>query len=146
MTPTAIFWTGLGLALIGLEILAPGFFLLWLGIAGLGLAVITQLVDLSIFQQSVLFILLSFLSIGFYKIALEKKLPPSERPLLNKPGQQLVGQKVKLTEAILHGEGRVQIGDTYWKLRGPEAQAEQWVVLTAFDVATLTFEYQPVAP
>jgi len=44
----------------------------------------------------------------------------SERPLLNERGVQLIGQSFDLIDPIVNGRGSVKIGDSIWRVAGPE--------------------------
>ena len=43
-----------------------------------------------------------------------------DQPLLNRRGEQLVGRTATLTEPIHEGRGRIQLGDTLWRVAGPD--------------------------
>ena len=47
----------------------------------------------------------------------------SDQPLLNRRGEQLIGRIATLTEPIKDGRGRVRIGDTMWRVSGPDLPA-----------------------
>ena len=86
------FWWGVALALFALEALLPGTFMLWLGFAAIGTALIEMVVPMSGAGQWMLFAILSLISVGAgwqYK----KRHPAtvSDQPLLNRRGEQLVG-------------------------------------------------------
>ena len=44
----------------------------------------------------------------------------SERPLLNERATQLIGQTFDLVDPIVNGRGSVKIGDSIWRVEGPE--------------------------
>ncbi len=44
----------------------------------------------------------------------------SERPLLNERAIQHIGQTFALVDAIHNGRGSVHIGDTIWRVEGPD--------------------------
>jgi membrane protein implicated in regulation of membrane protease activity len=44
----------------------------------------------------------------------------SERPLLNERATQLIGQTFDLIDPIVNGRGSVKIGDSIWRVEGPE--------------------------
>ena len=118
------FWWGVALALFALEALLPGTFMLWLGIAAVGTALIELVVPMSGAAQWMLFAILSLISVGAgwqYK----KRNPAtlSDQPLLNRRGEQLVGQVFVLESAIVDGRGRIKIGDALWAAHGPDLPA-----------------------
>ena len=42
-------------------------------------------------------------------------------PMLNDRGARMIGQIVTVVEPIIHGEGRVQVGDGVWSALGADA-------------------------
>lgn len=114
-------WGGLALLLIAAETLAPGVFLLWLGLAAAVVFVGLLLVPgVEPIWQAVAFIALSFASIAVYVKFFRGKEEPSDQPLLNRRGQQLVGQVFVLDQAIVDGRGRLKIGDAFWTAEGDD--------------------------
>ena len=136
-------WVVLGLLLLGAEILAPGFFLIWIGIA----AVIVGAVSLALWdaafwtwQAQVLVFLALVLISAFAGRALMKRGDVSDEPLLNRRGAQMIGEMTTLREAIVNGRGRVKIGDTTWSVSGPDLDAGTKVRVTGAADMKLTVE------
>src|SRR5690606_22589874 len=106
------FWIVVGAVLLALELVMPGGFLLWLGVAG----VITGLA--SMFQpiawpfQFLIFGGLSLVLIVAWMRYFKGRDQESDRPLLNRRGDQLVGHEAVLDEPIRNGFGRLSLGDT----------------------------------
>jgi membrane protein implicated in regulation of membrane protease activity len=48
------------------------------------------------------------------------KSDDTDQPLLNQRALQLVGRTATLEEAISNGHGRVRLGDTLWRVSGPD--------------------------
>lgn len=117
-------WAAIALVLIAAETLMPGAFLLWMGIAA---AVVWLLVlmfpGLGLLSQVLLFAGLSVVAVLAYLKWGRRRERPSDRPLLNRRAEQLVGRVVVLDRAISGGQGRVQIDDAYWVVSGPELAA-----------------------
>ena len=116
-----IVWGGLALLLIAAETLAPGVFMLWLGLAAA--VVFTMLLvfpGVPPIWQAVAFVLLAFASIVVYVKYFRDKERPSDQPLLNRRGEQLVGQVYVLDQALVDGRGRIKIGDAYWTAEGED--------------------------
>ncbi|MGE0698313.1 MAG: NfeD family protein [Hyphomicrobiaceae bacterium] len=44
----------------------------------------------------------------------------SDEPNLNRRGEELVGRRATVAEAIEGGRGKVRIGDTVWQAEGPD--------------------------
>lgn len=122
-------WVILGLALLGLEILAPGIFFLWLGAAALVIGAISLTVwglgeDLWVWQVQVLgFLILSIVLAYAGRSWLKRTEGESDEPLLNDRVAQLVGQTATLEQPITNGIGHVRLGDTLWRVKGPDLPA-----------------------
>ena len=139
--PVVIFWACLALALIALEVLVPGAALLWLGLAaGAMLLLVVFVPDIPLFWQAVLFIGASFAIVGVYWKHIRKHGIPSDQPLLNQRGAQLVGQVHPLESAIENGRGRLKIGDAFWQVIGPELPVGTRVRIVAVESMLLRVE------
>jgi membrane protein implicated in regulation of membrane protease activity len=127
-----IVWACAAVILMAAEMLAPGAFMLWLGLAAAGVfAVVMVFPDLAAVWQAVIFVLLSIVSVAFYWSFLRKTHVKSDQPLLNRRAQQLVGQVFALDTAIVNGRGRLKIGDAFWAVEGPDAPLGAKVRVTA---------------
>ncbi len=135
MPKIVYFWWAVALLLIVGEILAPGVFMLWLGIAAaaMGLILLLTGAGLSYLWQAVVFGVLAFVSVGVYWKFLRGNERMSDQPLLNRKAAQLVGRVVPLLEPIVNGRGTVQIGDAMWTVRGADAPAGTRVLIFAID-------------
>ena len=102
-----IVWAGLALLLIAAETIAPGVFLLWLGLAAAAVFLVLLVVpDLAPVWQALAFVGLAFVSIGIYIKVFRENLKPSDQPLLNRRSEQLVGRVFPLEQPIVNGRGR----------------------------------------
>ena len=103
------------------EVIAPGFFLIFIasGAAITG-AILSFLPGQYLLVQVGLFAVATGLSvlIGYRWY---RKVAPSEDPLLNDRIARLVGETVEVSEPIVAGTGRVRVGDGAWLARGPDA-------------------------
>jgi hypothetical protein len=106
-------WWLLALVLIGAEMIAPGYFLLWIGVAAGVMGVITLMAPtLPAIAQALVFALLAIVTCAIYwKFIRPLAEHRNDQPLLNRRGQKLVGQRFVLTEAIVNGRGKVGVGD-----------------------------------
>ena len=117
-------WLILAVALMLLEIFVPGTFFLWMGLSAAVVGAALYLVpSLSWQYQLLMFAVLSIVSIVVWRSWFRKHPPESDNPLLNQRARQYVGQTVTLDSPIVHGKGRIRLGDTYWKAEGPDAPA-----------------------
>jgi membrane protein implicated in regulation of membrane protease activity len=134
-------WAILALVLIAGEAVLPGAALLWLGLAaGVVFFVVLLAPDLPVLAQGILFIVLSFAAVAIYRRHFRRHMRASDAPALNRRTAQLVGRVVPLERAILNGEGRVQIADAYWSVRGDDLPAGTPVRIVGADGMTLLVE------
>jgi membrane protein implicated in regulation of membrane protease activity len=117
-------WMVLGFVLLILEIIVPGVFLLWIGIAALIVGALSLMLwDAAIWTwelQVVVFLALALACAFAGKKIMSRRGDETDQPLLNRRGDQLVGRTATLTEPITNGRGRVKIGDTMWRVSGPD--------------------------
>ncbi len=132
-------WWLLALVLIGAEILMPGFFMLWIGIAAAAMGVIVLIVPgLSFGWQAVLFAILALASCYLYwKFIRSAREAMSDQPLLNRRAEQFVGRRYVLDSAIVNGQGKARVGDSLWLVEGPELPAGAPIEVVAVDGTTL---------
>src|SRR4249919_3290045 len=145
MRTEAIIWGCLAVGLVALEVMAPGVFMLWLGVAaGVVLALVLAFPGkISMLWQALAFAGVSVVLIPLYRHFLGKHDAPSDSPLLNKRSGQLVGQVFALEAAIVSGHGRIKVGDALWTVTGPELPAGTRVRVTGADAMTLEVVPEP---
>jgi membrane protein implicated in regulation of membrane protease activity len=132
-------WWILALVLIGAELLAPGYFLIWIGFAAAVLGVVTFFVpELAFLAQAVLFAALALVSCFIYWRFVRKVVnESSDQPLLNRRAEQFIGNRYTLDTAIVGGRGKVRIGDSPWLAEGPDLPAGSMVEVVAVVGSTL---------
>lgn len=127
-------WVAIGLALVALEIVVPGVFLLWLGLAALIVGTLSLMFHNASFWpwefQVVVFVGLSIALAWFGKRIMDKG-NESDEPLLNMRSEQMIGRLATLTEPVTNGYGRIKIGDTLWRVKGPELATGAQVKVTS---------------
>ena len=134
-------WAVLALVLFAAEAMAPGAFMLWLGLAAAAVFLGVLLVPgMPVLAQVAAFVVLSFVSIHVYRRWFRGREPQGDKPTLNRRTAALVGQVATLREPIVEGRGRVQIADAYWDVRGPELAAGTHVRITGADGMVLDVE------
>jgi len=133
-------WLALGLLLVALEMIVPGVFLLWFGVAAIVTGAIAFVFDLGLPFQIVNFVFLSLIAAYSAKRFLRDRPIISSDPLLNKRGGRLVGESAVVTQALDGGMGRVRHGDSEWLARGPDIGAGERVRITGSDGAVLLVE------
>ncbi|WP_426270970.1 NfeD family protein [Dyella kyungheensis] len=133
-------WWILALVLIAIEVILPGYFMLWIGIAaGITGVVVLALPELSILGQALAFAVLAFLSCAAYWYGLRPRLMRDEPgdALLNRRGEQKIGQRYVLAEAIVHGRGKAKVGDGLWLVSGPDLPVGAMVEVVGVNGTTL---------
>jgi len=132
-------WWIFVLVLIGAELLAPGYFLIWIGFAAAALGIVTFLVpELSFLVQAVLFAVLALVSCVVYWRFVRKVVDESsDQPLLNRRAEQFIGRRYTLDTAIVGGKGKVRIGDSPWLAEGPDLPAGAEVEVIAVSGTTV---------
>ena len=141
MSNAAIFWAVLALVLIGLETLAPGILFLWLGFAAAGVFLLLVIgIPVPLLAQILVFVILSFVSVGVYWRYFRKAGESTDQPLLNRRQDQLLGRILVLESAIVNGHGRVQIGDAFWQVQGPDSPRGARVIVIAADDGILKID------
>jgi membrane protein implicated in regulation of membrane protease activity len=130
-------WVILGGLLLAVEVLVPGAFMLWLGLAAIATGIIGFILPLSWQIQIVVFAVLSVIS-----VLIGRKIQPranidSDKPFLNRRHDAFVGRVFTLEEPIVHGSGRVRVDDSTWRVTGPDCPAGTKVKVERADGATL---------
>jgi len=116
-------WLAGGIVLAALEMAAAGVYLLWIGLGAIATGLVTlALPAMTLAQQLLLFALAVAVSAPLGALVY-RRLARSAAPTLNRRGEQLVGRTVTLDEAIVNGAGRVRVGDTVWRVEGPDLPA-----------------------
>jgi membrane protein implicated in regulation of membrane protease activity len=133
-------WLTAGVVLGIMELLAPGFFLVWMGAAAAATGVIVALVPLQLPYQLGLFAVLAFVAVFAGRLYYSRNPVPSSDPNLNARASRLIGQRVVVESAIENGKGRVRVGDGVWNAQGPDLPAGASVLITAADGTCLTVE------
>lgn len=141
MRTEVIAWAVLALLLIAAETLAPGAFLLWMGLAAAAVFLGVLLVPgIPMLAQAAAFVVLGFVSVQVYRTWFRGRGRASDQPALNRRSAALVGRVLPLERAIVDGRGRVQIADAYWEVTGPELPAGTHVRIVGGDAMTLQVE------
>ena len=126
------YWWVLALILLAVEILAPGFFFLWMAISGFVTgALVLLLPATSIAIQIFLFSVLSIVTIIIWKFYGKKHPITSDHPLLNKRGDQYIGRVFSLYEPIKNGQGKIKVDDSIWKVHGEDCDINSRVKVIA---------------
>lgn len=129
-------WLAVGMAFIVLEILSPSFFMVFFGVSALITSIIS-LFNLTIIQQSFIFVALSIISLFLFRpFAKEHLLEDSEETKTNVDA--LVDEEALVTERVVpsKNEGRVKITGDSWRAvstTDEEIPVGEKVVITKVD-------------
>ncbi len=134
-------WLIVAVVLFTLDVLAPGFFMLWFAAAAIFTGFLVFLVPLDPLWQILVFCAASLVSLAIGRMLWGgSNADRSDRPLLNQRARQLVGKTYVLATAIRGGRGRILAGDGMWAVRGPDMPEGEIVRVTGADGAELIVE------
>ena len=134
-------WIILGLVLIGIELIAPGIFFLWLGLAAIATGLLDAALDLSWQAAFIVFALLAVAAVVAGRFVTRSKTQPQQaEPYLNQRGQALVGRVFTLETAIKDGEGRIRVDDSSWRVTGADRFAGAKVRVVRIEGATIVVD------
>jgi len=130
-------WIIAGGILLAIEVMAPGTYMLWLGLAAIATGVIGFILPLSWQFLIVVFAVLAVVSVLIGRKLQPRAEPDSDKPFLNRRADAFVGRVFTLEEPIVSGAGRVRVDDTTWRVTGPDCPAGTKVRVERADGATL---------
>ena len=139
-------WLTGGVLLLILEVIAPGFFLVFIGAAAMMTGLFALLFGLGTAPQFALFALYSIITVFVGRKFYANRTSDSTDPLLNDRAGRLVGRVVTVVEAVDDHSGRVRVGDSDWSARGGPAAAGERVRITGIDGNCLKVEAERVLP
>lgn len=133
-------WMILAAVLLVLEMIAPGIFLMWFGFAAAATGLIVFRYDIVWQWQLIWFCGLSLAAVLLANRYLRQHPLESDQPLLNKRAAQLIGQSFDLAEPIENGRGSIRVGDTIWRVEGPELPKGARIKIVGTDGSVLKVE------
>ena len=131
-------WLILGLILMALEVAAPGVFLFWLGLASLLVGLVSFVFQPSWQVQLLMFAVFAMAAVPVWRQLARGAAGTSASPFLNKRADALLGREFTLEKPIIDGHGTVRVGDTIWRVAGPDTPAGTRVKVVHVDGANLT--------
>jgi membrane protein implicated in regulation of membrane protease activity len=132
-------WLIFGFVLMALELMAPGVFLFWLGLAALLVGLVSFVLHPSWQTQLLMFAGFAAAAVPVWRrLARGNSAASASNPFLNKRADALVGRVFTLERPIIDGSGTVRIDDTIWRVAGPDAPAGSRVRIVQADGANLT--------
>jgi len=134
-------WWILAAVLAVLEIVMPGVFMLWLGVAAAITGLIAFIAPGILWQvQGLIFAALAVASVWGWRSYQRRHPIETDRPNLNRRGEQYVGRRLTLDQAIVNGRGHVRVDDSMWRVSGSDLPAGTAVVVTGADGTILKVE------
>lgn len=134
-------WLVTGVLLCAAEALAPGIFLLWLGLAALATGLTAFVVSPGADWTLIIFGLYAVVSLLVGRKVYGSQEKVGDRPFLNRRADSLIGRTFVLEGDLAGGEGRMRVNDSVWRVRGPDLPAGTHVrVLAVEDGVVLRVE------
>lgn len=134
-------WWIFAIVLFVIELLAPGIFFLWVGLAAVVVGVIVLMApDLAWQLDFAMFAVLGFVSALIGRRYWKPHAGESPDPTLNQRGAQYVGQIYTLQTAIENNHGRITIADGSWLVSGPDMPSGARVRVVGVEGAKLKVE------
>src|SRR5215470_9591097 len=110
-------WWLVGLILLAAELILPGFFLVWIGLAGIIVGALSLLFWDSAFWvwqlQGLVFAATAVIVTLIGRHYLYNNSKATDEPFLNQRSASLVGRTATLDQPITEGRGRIRLNDTY---------------------------------
>lgn len=140
MNPMMV-WLIIGALLILFEIILPGVYLFWIGVAALIVGFILNFLPLSITIQILLFAIFCIVTVLIgVKTYKGKDRDITTQHLNQARGAEYVGKVFTLTHDVVNNEGRLPIGDSVWGIHGEDLPAGSKIRITQIKGNTLTYE------
>jgi inner membrane protein len=133
-------WLIFGVLLMALELLAPGIFLFWLGLAAFPVGMLSFIVTPSWQLQVLMFAVLAAAAVPIWRRVAQQKPGANPNPFLNRRTDALVGRVFTLDRPIVDGNGIVRVDDTVWRVSGPDVDAGTKVKVVKADGVSLTVD------
>lgn len=139
-------WLIGGVLLLIAEIVAPGFFLVFVGAAAIITGLFVLLLDLGLAAALALFALYTVLAVAVGRKVYANRPVDSSDPHLNDRSARLIGRSVTVVEPVDEHGGRVRVGDSEWSARGEAAGTGSLVRIVGVDGNCLKVEAERPLP
>ena len=133
-------WFVTGLVLLALELAVPGGYFLWLGTAGIVTGLLAFVGPITWPSQVTIFGLLALAIVIGWTLFTRSRPQHSEDLFLNRRADRFIGHEAVIDEPIKDGFGRLALGDSVWRIAGPDLAAGQKVRIVGSDGAVLRVE------
>ena len=140
-------WLIGGVVLLIAEIIAPGFFLMFIGAAAVATGAAALFLPIGIALQLALFAVLAlvFVRVGGRR-AYAMRYDHSSDPFLNDRASRMIDRVVVVVEPVDANGGRVRVGDSEWTARGGPAAVGDRVRIVDVDGNCLKVEAEHRLP
>ncbi len=134
-------WWIAAILFLVIETFAPGAVFLWLGVAAgvVGLVVLI-FSDLGWEYQFLIFAVFTVGSAVGWRAYVRRHPTETDKPTLNRRGEQYVGRTFTLQDAIVNGQGKITVDDSTWKIEGDDLPAGTKIQVTGVDGTVLKVE------
>ncbi|MCR1836356.1 NfeD family protein [Rodentibacter caecimuris] len=135
-------WLVLGFVLLIAEVIIPGVFLLWWGLAALVTALVQfifpnfALTGLAIFYA----VLACILSVIWWRYQYNKDNRDQAQSTLNQRDHAMLGKQGTVREIAANGIGRGAFDDTTWRIQGERLMVNELVKVVRVEGITLIVE------
>lgn len=133
-------WFILAALLLLFEVIAPGMFMLWLGLTAVVVGALASTVPMPWQVQLTLFAVFSIALVPVWRHFARKAETPHDNPFLNRRAEGYVGRVFTIDKPIVDGVGTIRIDDTVWRVSGPDCAAGTKVRVARTDGPDLTVE------
>lgn len=134
-------WLIIGAVLILLELILPGVYLFWLGVAAIAVGGLLSLLPLSFIIQILLFAIFSVIALIIGVKIYKGKDQDIETHHLNQVrGAEYIGHIYTLPSDITNNSGRLPLGDSIWNIQGENLPAGTQIRITKVVGNTLHYE------
>jgi membrane protein implicated in regulation of membrane protease activity len=139
-------WMIGGVLLLIAEVLAPGFFLLFIGVAAMLTGAFVLMFDLGLAPALALFAIYTALAVYAGRKVYANRPVPASSPHLNDRSAALIGRSATAVGRIDEHGGRVTLGDGEWSARGGPAETGERVEIIGVEGNCLIVEGTPKLP
>jgi len=133
-------WIIAGLVLLGLELVVPGGFLVWLGVAGIVTGIVVFIEPIAWHWQWLMFAVLALVAILLWTRFSRSRSTDTDSPYLNRRADRFIGREAVLEQPVSGGFGRLTLDDTVWRVAGPDLPAGSRIRIIGSDGAVLRVE------
>lgn len=134
-------WWSAGVLLLAGEMVVPGVYLLWIGLASAFTGIFAWLMPgLGFEGHGLIFAGLSALSVYVGHNYFYAKREAEPEPVVNTRGNKHVGKIYIVAEPIENGRGHVTVGDSRWLAEGPDAAVGDKMRVIAVEGTVLVVE------